>query len=34
VTTVGDKIRSASLEILGELNKYPSLGFQLVMIEL
>jgi len=34
VAIVGDKIRSSSLEILSELNKYPGLSFQLAMIEL
>lgn len=34
IAIVGDRIRSSSLEILGELNKYPALGFQMAMIEL
>jgi hypothetical protein len=34
VAVVGDKIRSTSLEILNELNKYPGLGLQLTMFEL
>jgi hypothetical protein len=34
IAIVGDKIRSSSLEILSELNKYPALSFQMAMIEL
>ena len=34
VAVVGDKIRSTSLEIINELNKYPGLGLQLTMFEL
>jgi hypothetical protein len=34
IAIVGDKIRSSSLEILTELNKYPALGFRMAMIEL
>jgi hypothetical protein len=34
VAVVGDKIRSTSLDIINELNKYPGLGLQLTMFEL
>lgn len=34
VAVVGDKIRSSTLEILNELNRYPGLGLELAMIEL
>ena len=34
VAVVGDKIRSTSLDIIDELNKYPGLGLQLTMVEL
>lgn len=34
VTVVGDRIRSSSLDIFNELNKYPGLGLELAMIEL
>lgn len=34
VAVVGDKIRSSTLDILNELNRYPGLGLELAMIEL
>jgi hypothetical protein len=34
VAVVGDKIRSSTLDILNELNRYPGLGLELTMIEL
>lgn len=34
VAVVGDKIRTPTLDILNELNRYPGLGLELTMIEL
>ncbi|OQX61871.1 MAG: hypothetical protein B5M56_08020 [Desulfococcus sp. 4484_241] len=34
VSVVGDRIRASTLDILNELNRYPGLGLELVMIEL
>ncbi|MBN1105750.1 MAG: hypothetical protein JXL84_20240 [Deltaproteobacteria bacterium] len=34
VVVVGDRIRSSTLDILNELNRYPGLGLELAMIEL